>query len=211
MASTNEHSISYRLMNLEDIDKIVSLENTIWSYGLRAEKKLIRQRLIWQHAMLGAFKANRLIGMACWRYGQFTPTDINSMPINFNQFANQANQVVFNAAFVYNFALLPEIRNSKIGPQLIANGINILLENHCDYLVGASRCPSYTLTNVSSLRLAINDYPARAIPWEIDPTLSFYKKALNCEFTRPLVNFLPEDKESGGYAIGFYKKINQAL
>lgn len=210
MANSQENSVSYRRLGLGDISDIVSLENAVWPLGLRASEQVIRQRLLWQHVMLGAFRSNELLGMACWRYGEFHPENPATMPHDFNHFANQANSVPINAAFVYNFALKPGIRNSRIGPNLIANGIQILLDNHCHYLVGASRCPSFSgsALDTTSIREAIQRYPENPLPWELDPVLSFYSRALACTFTRPLANFLPEDKESGGYAIGFYKQIS---
>lgn len=204
MANLQENSIFYRCLGLEDLAGIVALENTVWPDGLRADESIITKRLQCRHAMLGAFRSGKLIGMACWRYGYFDPDNQDTMPTNFNEFANQANGQQINAAFVYNFALLPEIRNSKIGPSLIANGIDILLKHDCKYLVGASRCPSYSES--SAMREAIT-HSQMPLPCEQDPVLNFYRRTLACIFTRPLAGFLPADAASGGYAIGFYKEL----
>lgn len=210
MAANKDNIIIYRRLSIEDLDDIVYLESNVWPAQLRASKDCLEKRLLWGHTMLGAFRDNHLSGIASWRYSKFDPDNPSTMPQSFNQFSNQPNITPSNAAFVYNFALLPEIRNGRVGPNLIAEGTKILLENHCQYLVGASRCPSYSSENRKlqmSIHNAINHYPLDESSWLLDPVLNFYRRTLACTFTEPIANFMPEDLESGGYAIGFYKTL----
>lgn len=212
----------FKQLSSEYLDDIAALEASAWPTPLRASSALIEQRLRWNHVMLGAFRKNHLVGITSWRYDHFDPA--NPMPENFDAFANRPNGPSYNAAFVYNFAITPALRNTKPGGalalSLISEGIKILIENRCIYLVGASRCPSYAGDNESpnrchhapQLQSAIEGYRTesildRTLPWQQDPVLSFYKQALDCTFQQTLPGFMPEDRASGGYAIGFYKKL----
>lgn len=210
MVASKDNIIIYRCLSIDDLDDIVNLESNVWPAPLRASKDTLEKRLLWGHTMLGAFRDNHLSGIASWRYGNFDPDNASTMPLSFNEFSNQPNITPSNAAFVYNFALLPEIRNGRIGPNLIAEGTKILLKNHCKYLVGASRCPSYSSEDSKlqlSVRHALDRYPLDGAPWLLDPVLNFYSRTLACAFMEPIANFMPEDLESGGYAIGFYKTL----
>ena len=209
---------------MADLNAIAELEQSAWPAYLRASSSTLEQRLHWQHIMLGAFKAEQLVGIASWRYDQFDPTV--PMPKSFDAFANRPNQDGYNAAYVYNFAITPKIRNTRHGLelalQLIAEGIKILIRDHCTYLVGASRCPSYDGSEQdhakpsSELKIAIDTCAASkatlvdaTLPWQNDPVLSFYKHALHCSYLEALPAFMPEDTASGGYAIGFYKVLGK--
>jgi hypothetical protein len=210
MAANKDMMILYRRLSIDDLDDISDLESNVWPVQLRASKDCLEKRLLWGHTMMGAFRENRLSGIASWRYDKFDPDNASTMPQSFNQFSNQPNVTPSNAAFVYNFALLPGIRNGRIGPNLITESTKILFENHCQYLVGASRCPSYSSANQKlqlDIRNAISHYSSDEPPWLLDPVLNFYSRTLNCIFTEPIANFMPEDLESGGYAIGFYKTL----
>lgn len=219
-------AISYRQLGAADIPAILSLETACWPHGLRVDPTTLEERLSNGHIMLGAFQHDELIGIAAWRYGMFDPNSSHPYPLDFNTFANSPTAQEFNAAYVYNFALSPNLRKTRhginIGLSLISAGINILIKDGCKYLVGASRCPSYAGCDDDSikckqsakLKSAIDDLAANTkteldIPWQDDPVLSFYKHALNCKFVAILPSFMPEDTASGGYAIGFYKELNQ--
>lgn len=221
-------AISYRRLSAADIPAILALETASWPHGLRVDPATLGERLSSGHVMLGAFQHDELIGIAAWRYGMFDPNSPHPYPLDFNTFANTPNAQGFNAAYVYNFALSPSIRKTRqginIGLSLISAGINILITDGCKYLVGASRCPSYAGCNDDSikckhsvkLKSAIDGLGLSGdikteldIPWQDDPVLSFYKHALDCKFVTILPCFMPEDTASGGYAIGFYKELNQ--
>jgi hypothetical protein len=219
-------AISYRRLGAADIPAILSLETASWPHGLRVDPATLEERLSNGHTMLGAFQHDGLIGIAAWRYGMFDPKSSHPYPLDFDTFANSPSAQQFNAAYVYNFALLPNIRKTRqginIGLSLISAGIDILITDGCKYLVGASRCPSYAGCNDDSIKCkqsmkmksAVDSLSADTkteldIPWQDDPVLSFYKHALQCKFVAIMPRFMPEDTASGGYAIGFYKELNK--
>ncbi|HSH97036.1 MAG: hypothetical protein ACAH07_01905 [Methylophilaceae bacterium] len=208
------------------MSEIMHLETLSWPAELCATESKILQRLAWQHVVLGARENDKLIGMAGWRYASFQPN--KNFPTNFDLFANLPNDHNHNAAFAYNFAIAPTLRKSRLGSEvatgLIMEGIKILLQNKCRFLVGASRCPTYAGNNdgykenlniknpdiysaidhcITSQLSPIDD----TLPWQSDPILSFYKQALDCVFLKVLPGFMPEDIASGGHAIAFYKLL----
>jgi hypothetical protein len=219
-----DNSIFFKKLSVEDLAEIAALEVVAWPEYMRASNVKIEQRLQWQHVMLGAFKSNQLVGIAAWRYDHFDRA--MPMPESFDAFANRPNAISHNAAYVYNFAIVPSLRNKRLGRELalklIAEGIKILIADRCTYLIGASRCPSYAGSNEKQsycsqsveLQAAIDGYKLQdsgsvdaSLPWQYDPVLSFYKQALNCTFVQILPAFMPEDNASGGYAIGFCKTL----
>jgi ribosomal protein S18 acetylase RimI-like enzyme len=221
-----DNPVFFKNLSIEDLADIAALEVSVWPAHLRASRAKLEQRLHWGHVMLGAFMSNQLIGVAAWRYGQFDPT--TALPESFDAFANRPISTPYNAAYVYNFAIAPSLRNTRPGFELalklIAEGIKILIKDGCTYLVGASRCPSYAGSKEAlnscnqsiDLRTAIDNYQPHglkpldtSLPWQHDPVLSFYKHALDCAYIQILPVFMPEDKASGGYAIGFYKRLGQ--
>lgn len=225
MNSIFDTAVSFRRLSVTDIPAISALENASWPQALQANPATIAHRMALHHVMLGAFQFEQLIGLAAWRYGMFDPSELSAYPDCFEELANTANTSPFNAAYAYNFVLSPAIRKTRHSPQisrsLINEGIDILIADGCKYLVGASRCPSYAGSEDDSIKCKPSSLIKHAIdisrqsssvgdldiPWQADPVLSFYKQTIDCRFTHVIPAFMPEDKASGGHAIGFYKVL----
>jgi len=212
--------IKVTLLTIDDLETLYTFECETWPAGARASKESLTQRFKLHHWIFAAWENEIIIGILCWRHGWFDPNNMDTFPINFNDFANVANDNPFNSAFAYNLSVHPNYRGLPIAKHLLNTAMIEYHNPNWQYLVGDGRCPSYNGSNSDSEKIeqrlnfkqVIDGHLQRGIPlnledYLIDPVLCFYHRLLNCHFTRVIEGFLPTDIASGGNRVIFYKKL----
>lgn len=201
--------------NNSDIDRLVELENKSWVPELQASRETILKRLKLGHIMLCGPNSggNKFIGKICFAYSNFSPSDFNSFPKKFNQFANPIFTFFRNAAFIYDLDIDPEYRGGgKLASFLIKEAIRKAKKIGCKYVVGDGRCLLNNGSKREEFKKTIDTYlkggkfPSQK-DFLLDPTLAFYHRITGCKFLWIIPDFIPEDKTSGGIRVILYKEI----
>ena len=127
----------------------------------------------------------------------------------------------YNAAFAYNLSIRPDQRGTEMTRALILAVIDFAKQDHCHYLVGDGRCPSYNGSDTSTEHIAYSGKFKMAIDRQLqcghtptlddylaDPILRFYYRMLSCTFLWSMQDFIPSDISSGGHRVIFYKTLS---
>jgi GNAT superfamily N-acetyltransferase len=204
-------------LSIDDLEKIMEVEERAFIPPLQASPETIAKRLKMDHTYLGLYLDNRLIGTLAFRESVFSPDDFQKFPETSEEFANNLNENNPNAIFVYSLGILPEYRG-KATIELVNAAINMARERGLDYVVGEGRFPSYNGSNQekikqkAELKRTIDDaIKNKSMPPEKellkDSTLAFYHRFGKVNFWKIILNFTPEDKSSGGHRLIIYKKL----
>ena len=215
-------TISIRPITEGDLPDLVSLESKCWPVAMRLEAHVLRQTLVWEHTVIGAFSNDVLIGLVAARYGCFDPNNWISFPTTFAAYFQRPSKATANAALSHSLNVDPAHRCKGVATKLIRALIDQSLRDGMDFLVAVGRCPSYNGSNEPTgscemspqFRAAMDRFFAGGEPLKLeeylaDPLLRYYHRLLQCQFCSPLKDFLPEDKASGGHNILFYKKLRE--
>jgi len=208
-------------LDFDDLETVSRYEHTAWPASIQASRQTFLKRFEFGHFMLGIWRHEQLIGLASWRRGWFDPTNKLAFPQTFDEFSNAPNAEPYNAVFAYNLSIRPDQRGTEMTRALIMAVIDFAKQDHCHYLVGDGRCPSYNGSNTSTEHIAYSSKFKVAIDHQLqlgeaptledylaDPILRFYYRMLDCTFLWTMQDFIPGDVSSGGHRVIFYKSLS---
>jgi len=219
---TFARQISLCHLDASAIDALWELEKTSWPSELRASKEIMQQRFDLGHGCWAAVSGNNLVAAGNYVYTDINPLAEASFPKSFTAFFRTPQSGPILTSFVYNLCVRPDWRGSPAVFRVMDALVSQARLAGARYLVGNARCPSFN-GSVSEGPERIAMRPAvRAIieQWHRtgqrpddrrlgrDPLLKFYKRALACDFTYLMPEFLPGDTASGGYGVIFTKMLD---
>ncbi len=210
-----------RYLTLNDLDRIVQIENDTWIPPLRASREKIKYRLENGHRYLGYDVNGILTAMVGWSY-QFIRSP-QELPADFATFSSGKSVLEeSNVAFIYNVGVGRQFRKQGIGSKVVQEAFKKIFEDGVKEIYLDGRCSSYNgsteypdieyVEQQSEYKKRIDacmkeDKVPTVDDVMFDPTLRFYAR-LGFTPVRLSANFLSADKPSGGFRVIMYKKFD---
>jgi glyoxylase-like metal-dependent hydrolase (beta-lactamase superfamily II) len=181
----------YAIMDESHIDEICALEKATWIPELQASKSTILKRLRLGHLILAIKRQDELLGMASWRYSNFSiEHPLKNFPHDFAEFSTHisASREEAQSAFIYNVGVKTTSREKGIGSLLLQEAFVRMRADGIAHVFVDSRLPSYNgsqknddedVQQIPEFKSAIDRYYSRGkFPLEsefsLDPTVRFY-------------------------------------
>ncbi|MFO1185944.1 MAG: hypothetical protein U1E56_14340 [Bauldia sp.] len=213
----------FRRLTADDWPAVVELEEAAWPPSLRADRATVESRFALGHAMMGAWRGERLVGLGCYAASDADPRDDALFPRTFVEFARIPASGNPLTAYTYNLCIHPATRRLDVTLPLIARLMVDARMAGCRLAVGDGRCPSYNGSNAAPDRVRANRRFRDAIDaWQrsgqrppdedliLDPVLRFYRRTTGCSFIHLRPGFLPEDIAAGGFRVIFLIDLERA-
>jgi len=213
-----------RQLTIEDLPRIVTLEQACFTPPVRASRETIQKRLELGHIMLGIEKQCNLIAVISFSYADFSPNDYARFPKTHAELTTQPMNPDANAVFVYNLAVAPSERGFRHDRSLLQETAQQALDWGCTFWVGNSRIPSYAGGDHPEEQIPSSPIVRQAIDRHIDggpfpatdqlckdPLLRFYRRLTGGTFLWLQTDFAPEDKASGGMGVVLYGRLDETI
>jgi len=197
-------SINIRNIKIEDINKVVELENKIWPEGTRASRNKFESRYkIFPQGFFMASKNNQIIGAST---SEIINYDINHPPISWehvtdNGFIEKSHNPNGNALYVVSIGA---ISRSGAGSALLGTQKKLKQKLNLQFLILGARIPGYDSYCNKNGEISINDYVnlKRGNGELLDSELRFYTRN-GLKLSKIIPNYMEDDKESRNFGALF--------
>ncbi len=195
-----EEAIFIRNAVLEDLSKVVELENKIWPEGTRASREKFMSRLrIFPKGFFVAFKGSEMVGVST---SQTIHYDTEKPPVSWesitdNGWIEATHKSSGNALYVVSVGA---ISRSGAGSALVGAQKRLCSELNLAYLVLGARIPGYDLHCKANGEIPIERYVTllREDNELLDQELRFYTRN-GLRLHRVMPNYMEDDRESRNY------------
>jgi len=195
---------------IEDLDKVVELENKIWPEGTRATKEKFEKRFtIFPQGFFLAFKGNEIIGASTSEIINYSPLNPpNSWEaITDNGYIEKTHSVNGNALYVVSIGA---VSRSGGGSSLLSAQKELTKKLSLRFLLLGARIPGYDSYCRNNGEINIEDYVQlkREDNQLLDPELRFYTRN-GLTLHKIIPNYMEDDKESRNYGAIMVWENNQ--
>lgn len=234
---TSKYVGRINLLSIEDLPRIVDLENKTNIPEIRASTKIIKKRFEKGNIMLGfevddsyIYQQKSLIASVGWRFAYFDPIKPEELPQNFREYSSSSTfpPANFNAMYHYGINVDPLMRKEGIGRIVCKHIFDAMFArgkiSGCEYIVFDPRLHTYNgseeypeiekFPQDPQMKEAVDKTIAGERQFTIDdalrdPALKIYiRLTRGFEFLKLMPNtWFPPDKPSGGFGIYGYKKL----
>ena len=184
---------------IEDLDKVIELENEIWPEETRASKEKFQSRLkIFPEGFFLAFDNGRLIGASTSEIIFYNP---KNPPTSWEAITDEGyirnHNPNGNALYVVSIGA---VSRSGGGSTLINTQKNLTQKLNLRFLILGARIPGYNTYCQKNGNININDYVKlrREDNQLLDPELRFYTRN-DLTLFKIMPNYMGDDKESRNY------------
>ncbi|HUS49841.1 MAG TPA: hypothetical protein VMZ91_06730 [Candidatus Paceibacterota bacterium] len=184
---------------IEDLGKVIELENEIWPEETRASKEKFQSRLkIFPEGFFLAFDNGRLIGASTSEIIFYNP---KNPPTSWEAITDEGyirnHNPNGNALYVVSIGA---VSRSGGGSTLINTQKNLTQKLNLRFLILGARIPGYNTYCQKNGNININDYVKlrREDNQLLDPELRFYTRN-DLTLFKIMPNYMGDDKESRNY------------
>ena len=184
---------------IEDLGKVIELENEIWPEETRASKEKFQSRLkIFPEGFFLAFDNGRLIGASTSEIIFYNP---KNPPTSWEAITDEGyirnHNPNGNALYVVSIGA---VSRSGGGSTLINTQKNLTQKLNLRFLILGARIPGYNAYCQKNGNININDYVKlkRGDNQLLDPELRFYTRN-DLTLFKIMPNYMGDDKESRNY------------
>jgi len=184
---------------IEDLGKVIELENEIWPEETRASKEKFQSRLkIFPEGFFLAFDNGRLIGASTSEIIFYNP---KNPPTSWEAITDEGyirnHNPNGNALYVVSIGA---VSRSGGGSTLINTQKNLTQKLNLRFLILGARIPGYNTYCQKNGNININDYVKlkRGDNQLLDPELRFYTRN-DLTLFKIMPNYMGDDKESRNY------------
>ncbi len=203
-------------LGVEDIERIMELETTVFDVSIQAERSTILHRFSLGHRMLGAEnEAGGLVGAIAFSAANVGP-HFARLPATFNEYSTQPVPDDAETLCIYSFGIAPVARGTNCPRLLISSAFEDGRRQGLRDVVADGPLPSLAGNDQvrprPGVRLAIERYletgefPEQEALLQ-DPVLALYRRLTGCRFVKLLPDFLPDDTASAGWRVLLHRDL----